>query len=69
MKYLNIDISTLSMASHMVGTIGGSRCEQQREPPVDGHRSISVCRIILGEGVETECEQEYGYELFHVVMF
>ena len=54
------------MASHMVGTIGGSRCEQQREPPVDGYRAISICRIILGEGVETECEQDYGYELFHI---
>ena len=54
------------MASHMVGTIGGSRCEQQREPPVDGHRAISVGGIILGEGVETECEQEYRDELFHI---
>jgi hypothetical protein len=65
MKYLNKDISTLAMTSHMVGTIGGSRCEQQREPPVDGHLSIPVCRIVLGEGVETKCEQDYRDELFH----
>ena len=38
--------------------VGGARCQQQREPPVGG--------IVLGEGVETECEQEYRDELFHV---
>ena len=33
--------------------IGGSRCEQQREPPVDRYCAVPVSRIILGEGVET----------------
>jgi hypothetical protein len=49
--------------------IGSSRCQQQREPPVDGYGTVSVGGIVLGEGVETECEQEYGHELFHVLRF
>ena len=46
--------------------VGGPRRQQQREPPVNGYRTVPVCRIVLGEGVQTECEQEYSYELFHV---
>jgi hypothetical protein len=46
--------------------VGGARCQQQREPPIDGYRTVPVGGIVLGEGVETECEQEYRDELFHV---
>ncbi len=46
--------------------VGGARCQQQREPPVDGYGAVPVGGIVLGEGVETECEQEYRDELFHV---
>jgi len=46
--------------------IGGPRRQQQREPSVDGHRTVPVGGIVLGEGVQTECEQKYSYELFHV---
>ena len=46
-------------------SIGGSRCQQQREPPVEGNDSVAIGGIVLGEGVQTEYEQEYGDELFH----
>ncbi len=46
--------------------ISGTRCQQQREASVEGNDPVAIGGIILGEGVETEGEQEYGYELFHV---
>ena len=55
-----------ALAVKLSPRISGPRCQQQREPPIDRYRTVPVCRIILGEGVETECEQEYGNELFHV---
>ena len=62
-------ISLAVLAAQPSARIGGSRCQQQREPPVDGYCAVSVGRIVLGEGVETECEQEYRDELFHVDRF
>ena len=62
-------LSLRALAVKPPSRIGGSRCQQQREPPVDGHRTVPVCRIVLGEGVHVYYEQQYRYELFHVMMF
>ena len=58
--------ATLPRPSDAIGSPGR---QQQREASVEGNRSVSIGRIVLGEGVETEGEQEYGYELFHVERF
>ena len=31
--------------------VGGARCHQQREPPVDRYGAVSVGGIVLGESV------------------
>jgi hypothetical protein len=69
MVYLNKNISTLTMTSYMMGSKGGARCQQQREPSVDGYRTVPVGGIVLGKGVESEREQEYRDELFHCCGF
>ncbi len=46
--------------------IGGPRCQQQREPPIYGYGAVPIGRIILGEGVQIQYEQEYRNEFFHV---
>ena len=57
------------MAPHPACTKSGTRRQQQREPPIDRYRTVSVCRIVLGEGIEIYDEQEYSDELFHCVGF
>ena len=69
MEYLNKNISTLTMTSYMMRSIGGAHCQQQREPSVDGHRPVPIGGIILGKGVEIYGEQEYRDELFHCCGF
>ena len=56
----------LALAVKPPPRIGGPRRQQQREPAIDWDDPVAIGGIVLGECVETECEQEYGDELFHV---
>ena len=66
---MNKSVSVAAMLLYPPDAIGGSRCQQQREASVEGYCAVSIGRIVLGEGVETEGEQEYRDELFHVERF
>ena len=67
-RYLNQTVLMTATMPNPPDTIGSPGRQQQREPSVCGDEPVTVGRIVHGEGVEIECEQEYGCELFHVVM-